>query len=66
MLLATFLDVGTFQLYCCLQGQTALRFHQKYLHLCSEDDLTGLKPHEGELLMTEFPFGVYFKQEIII
>ncbi len=37
-LLATFLDLGTFQLYCCLwEGQTALRCHQKYLNLCSED-----------------------------
>ncbi len=34
--LATFLDLGTFQLY--MQGQTALRFHEKYLNLCSEDE----------------------------
>ncbi len=38
-LLATFLDLGTVQLCCCLwEGQRALRFHQKYLNLCSEDE----------------------------
>ncbi len=36
--LATFLELGTFQLHCCLwEGQRALEFHQKYLHLCFED-----------------------------
>ncbi len=35
----TFLNLGTFQLRCCLwEGQIALRFHQKYLNLCSEDE----------------------------
>ncbi len=36
-----------------LQDQKALRFHQKYLNLCSED-LIGLERHEGEKLMTVF------------
>ncbi len=35
-----------------MEGKTALRFHQKYLNLCSEDEwnegLTGLERHEGE------------------
>ncbi len=32
------------------QGQKALRFHQKYLNLCSEDEkgIRGLERHEGE------------------
>ncbi len=35
----TFLDLETFQLHCCLcEGQRALRFNQKYLNLCSEDE----------------------------
>ncbi len=41
------------------KGQKARRFHQKYLNLCSEDVanvLRGLKRHEAEELMTEFPF----------
>ncbi len=33
--LAMFLGLGTFAL---LSGQRALRFHQKYLHLCSKDE----------------------------
>ncbi len=37
--LATLLDLGTFQLCCCLwEGQRALGLHQKYLNLCSEDE----------------------------
>ncbi len=34
-----------------MEGQKALRFHQKYLNLCSEDEcegLMGLQWHEGE------------------
>ncbi len=33
-----FLDLGTFQLCCCLWRDRALRFHQKHLNLCSEDE----------------------------
>ncbi len=40
-----------------MQSQKALGFHQKYLNLCSEDEL---RPwvclHEGEWLMTKFTF----------
>jgi len=43
-----------------MQGKNALRFHQKYLHLCTKDELTegltGLEQHEDEWLMTEFSF----------
>ncbi len=32
-----------------MKGKKALRFHQKYLHLRSENEgLTGLEGHEGE------------------
>ncbi len=33
-----------------MQGQKALGFHQKYLNLCSEDelDVKGLEQQEGE------------------
>ncbi len=32
-----------------MEGLIALRFHQKHLNLCSEDEgLTGLERHEGE------------------
>ncbi len=37
--LATFLDMGTFQLCCCLwEGLKALRFNQKHLNFCSDDE----------------------------
>ncbi len=48
-----------------MEGQKALRFHQKYFNLCSDNEhifhltivcLTGLERHEGEQLMTEFSF----------
>ncbi len=40
-----------------MQGQKALRFHQKYLNLCFEDERrSGLDRHEGGLLKTEFSF----------
>ncbi len=31
-------------------AQGALRFHQKYLNLCSEDELTGLERHEDDII----------------
>ncbi len=32
-----------------MEGLRALRFHQKYLNLCSEDEgLTGLEQHDDE------------------
>ncbi len=39
-----------------MQVQKALRFHQKFIYLYSEDkrsSYTGLEQHEGEKLMTE-------------
>jgi len=38
------------------EGQKAIKFHQKDLHLCSEDERLSFERHEGEQLMTEFPF----------
>ncbi len=35
--LATFLDMGTFQLLS-MEGLKALRFKQKHLNLCSDDE----------------------------
>ncbi len=38
-ILNNFLDLGTLQLRCCLwENQRAIRFHKKYLNLCSEDE----------------------------
>ncbi len=31
-----------------MEGQKALGFQQKYIHLCSEEGLMGLERHEGE------------------
>ncbi len=40
-----------------IQGQKALRFYKKYLHLCFEDEgFTGLKRREGE----NFHFWEYY------
>ncbi len=40
-----------------MQGQKALKFHQKYLNLCSKfQGLTGLEWYEGEELMTDFRY----------
>ncbi len=38
-----------------MQNQKALGFHQKYLNLCSEDELISysLERHEGEQLIIE-------------
>ncbi len=48
-LLATFLDMGAFQLLS-MEGLKALRFKQKHLNLF----LTGLERYQGEYLMTSF------------
>ncbi len=45
--LATFLCIDRGNIILSMEGQRALRFHQKYLHLCSED-LTGFERHQGE------------------
>ena len=44
-------EASKFQLYrLSMEGQKALRFYQKDLHLCSEDERKsyGLERHEGE------------------
>ncbi len=39
-----------------MEGQIALGVNQKYLNVCSEDNFSGLKRHEGESLMTKILF----------
>ncbi len=47
--LTTFLGLNVVVKLLFMQDQKAFRFHQKYLHLCSEDedDLTGLGRSDG-------------------
>ncbi len=47
MFLLPFWALNVSDVLLSMQGQKALRFHQKYQNLCSEG-LTGLEQHEGE------------------
>ncbi len=58
-LLATFLELGKVQLYCCLWRVRQLSDSIKNNLICvpkMTEGLTGFKRHEGEKLMTEFSF----------
>ncbi len=55
MSLLHFYAINILVMLLSMQGQKALKFHQKYLNLCSKfQGLTGLEWHEGEELMTDF------------
>ncbi len=55
----TFLDLGKFQLCCCLWRVRKLSDFIKNILICvptMNEGLTGLERHEGEQLMTVFSF----------
>ncbi len=67
-LLAMFLDLGTFQLYCCLCRVRQLSDSIKNIFICApktNEGLMGLKQHEGEQLIIfgwSNPLNVFLEQ----